>query len=1265
MIKMVTAELVSPCAARKLTIEHLGAPPSEHIQLPVPSLSLVENSKTNGSSDRYTPAVTDALDEDETYRHLNKRDISLAPLAGGCIAQGSYLADLERTLSWVDWSKLERWQEQPLALLQALTYRDQQTIPAAFWHSLDPRALVDEGSFDKAAFVYARLKREQISAPTASSDSSALDNLRRMFRSALQQQVDKQQRLEQLAAPPENPDSTAVFYDGLAWRNAAGKSFNELVQALDWQRVPGGNALNSEQKHALLQEKFTQWGESSQYSIGTPEQSLASTVQRILSYQRQPVPARFDSEQQLTEHFVALERDWESTRDYPIHPRLVFALHLVRASGVDLRPTRWRETFWQQHLLPRLVDRVKAGDIASLTWLVERLGLQGDPAWLRKLSTPDPSALPALLDALADTTRAVSTLSAQTLVSETFAELLRQQRTQESLRELAGGLIEHGLGKEIVEGDDSAAYARAALQYAGERLLAVGGEAPKFERRRMAETILRRYGLTEYELSAPRHYTLASANPNFAQSKFGSRVDEFLARADWAGVAGKTMVIAHHTVNPQDELQRAEEAFNRDLLTHPWVRAKAKENLRAARVILTQRALSEEIQRLLSQYQAETETQRAWKRGIETWLNTVPVLGPIYNIEEGIRHQFPLQAILGVISLGLDAFDLVSSGGGGSHPSARRRAAASLPSRDRNVLATVDTLRETMRLPPLEIDARVVINHDVLGINTLDTDLSTAQRALAQHARAGHAEVSWQGNTVVYLRNEGRVALVKERAGRYEEIDWLTGLPRESQHTIFREGTSSGYYSAPSHRTQADPRLSLAQTEIRGDKIVDRFTVQTVTALLEGKHDLSLRAFEDIFARHFTLSPGVADAQRFDCRAFYQRLYSRSPTFRRVVNGFDTSSDRARPWSIMIDDKAARAGSTYRAFTNFELRRIVVPSDEGISRMTYMSVDGVKVIQAEQVYLHEMLHALTGARDPVRQLDLLNRGPIVYLTDKILSEAGYRIPPQVMYRREDRLPDLPAHETVAGQREAAAHAMVIEDLYLDRMVDGITMPTIPNDLSTAATSQSLTLRQRAAVTQALANYRSTTRPPAIVSVTQRLCKQFGLNEQDSLSAHTHALQAVHFYRRLYEKSTTFRHLFDNYTLHAHPEAHWHYVWHDNQRATSGIERDNQTIYLLNDDGYYLSDEGVLPIERERKLAYYMLEILLLPHMATERSAQQATLERGAAVYFTDKILHEAGYHFPQQLSAQTATSRENAHYTLLRYHSAARRIVASEQAYLT
>jgi hypothetical protein len=190
-------------------------------------------------------------------------------------------------------------------------------------------------------------------------------------------------------------------------------------------------------------------------------------------------------------------------------------------------------------------------------------------------------------------------------------------------------------------------------------------------------------------------------------------------------------------------------------------------------------------------------------------------------------------------------------------------------------------------------------------------------------------------------------------------------------------------------------------------------------------------------------------------------------------------------------------------------------------------------------------------------------------------------------------------------------------------------------------------------------------------------KNFGFVGSESTPTEVMASDAkvlVSFYRRLYRKSETFRYLFDKMpTLDASldPAAAWKFMLDESppidslaqgaslRPATPG----SKEIYLLEDGLQYLSANGLRDVEVERKLTYDMVCAI----GGFDRLAPgEMYRNRGPAVYLTDSILTEAGFHFPKQLVAALANDGDAlAQSQLLAYQTSAQRAAVTEDEYLS
>ncbi len=144
-----------------------------------------------------------------------------------------------------------------------------------------------------------------------------------------------------------------------------------------------------------------------------------------------------------------------------------------------------------------------------------------------------------------------------------------------------------------------------------------------------------------------------------------------------------------------------------------------------------------------------------------------------------------------------------------------------------------------------------------------------------------------------------------------------------------------------------------------------------------------------------------------------------------------------------------------------------------------------------------------------------------------------------------------------------------------------------------------------------------------------------------------------FYANLYIKSDTFYYLFDRwYNLLSKLDNRWHFELSDSaaraelpvNKQVHAISDLRKKIYIFNDDTLYLTDKGLLPVERTRQLVHEMVQILT---EFKDSPTDIALKNRGAVVVITDKILDEAVYGFDKRLVYALAKSSDKAKQSVL------------------
>jgi PipA protein len=1150
---------------------------------------------------------------------------------------------------WVDYDKAARYDDSPSLLLQAVAAFDHRPIPPEFEMQLDPSLLEDEQILDTAAVLYDQL-REGSSSPTRGADMPLAER-RRKFLVALREDYALRRALDALGAQSGEARQKTPFFDGFAIRNAKHKTFDELAALPEVSADPAFAALTMEKKRSLLEKKFAQMGESTLYAIGTPEHSLATALLRVQRYRGMPVPMQFDNRASLLEAFKQVEKDWTTQRFYPYHPRLLFAAHLARSDGYEVMSPDDLLLVYENRVASRALGELASGNDLPAKWVAQYL---------------------SQLEVKGLSWKAQGELARTQVIQSLFAALSEAADGSEPIAGFARELRDSGaLSAKRFIGKDEKARLDALITYGNERLLAVFGAPPRFDRREAAVEVLRNHGLSQTEIDETRNYVIAGDNPHISRTNYGDLVDEFLERADWSGLVGSRMTLASGLqIVPRDELQQGEERFNNGLRSNLWVAARAQENLWTKDVQPTAQAQIEEVARIAGDLKTETESHRAWVRGAETWINTVPVAGPLYNIEEGIRHHDAARAAFGLLFLGVDLFDLGTAGGGrvrGGEVGRFHPVVAKM----RHTVAHLDASMGDVASHPLMVKATV----DPVDIAVRDGDIPLVRRDIAQRVRNGDRHVRWRDYDVVHLEHENRIVPVAQGDGQYYEIDWRSGRRVRVKSPLERNPLTGKLQ--PRHGTPDG--IDADAPTIRGSEVEKRFTVDKVKGILKDAQRADLRDFDKIFGENFEYK-SANGASTFDAEEFFGRLYKSSRTFRRLVNRFEDVESRVRnstrdafkKWELQVGE-AGPLGSPRKAYTDFEHRRIYMPEADTIEAMEYMTAAGPRPMSPEQAYLHEMVHALTGARDPERMLDMLNRGPVVYLTDKILSEGGYAMAEQVMYRRENSLPDMPPQETVEYHRPSATDAAHAENRYLDPWVDA--RPTaVPEEtlIEGVPIGSRITVRESKEIMHAVAMGDD----DVFLSMDDfdtKFKKNFGFYARNGTTevVASDATVVTNFYRRLYRKSETFRYLFDCMpAVDAGADATWRFML-DEEAPVGAVAQgaslhpaspSNKEIYLLDDGLRYLSSSGMRDVEFERKLTYDMVCAM---GGFRKLAPAETYRNRGTAVYLTDRILQEAGFHYPKQLAAALASVGDRAaEDRLLAYQTSAQRSAAVEDRYM-
>ncbi|AWK15710.1 hypothetical protein SK355_12920 [Candidatus Fukatsuia symbiotica] len=242
------------------------------------------------------------------------------------------LYSLMQTLSqWINWNKIKN---KPLttteALLGVIDYYDPHYALSDILAEYDKKY---QAIVDQAVLLYSLSQAEN------SLFNMDLPALRHAFIAVVEKEEGEKKILDQLFintnAIDETDNTPVIAFDGFAFKYALGKTFSDLANEL--KKLSVFFFLTDTEQTRILEKKLLAIEESKQYVIGTVQHSLASSVIRINQHHNQPVIDHWQSDQALLKEFKALIQHWNQHKHYPLHPFLLFSLHLAQSCRIDFK----------------------------------------------------------------------------------------------------------------------------------------------------------------------------------------------------------------------------------------------------------------------------------------------------------------------------------------------------------------------------------------------------------------------------------------------------------------------------------------------------------------------------------------------------------------------------------------------------------------------------------------------------------------------------------------------------------------------------------------------------------------------------------------------------------------------------------------------------------------------------------------------------------------------------------------------------------------
>ncbi|MGI4858471.1 MAG: PipA/GogA/GtgA family type III secretion system effector [Janthinobacterium lividum] len=612
-------------------------------------------------------------------------------------------------------------------------------------------------------------------------------------------------------------------------------------------------------------------------------------------------------------------------------------------------------------------------------------------------------------------------------------------------------------------------------------------------------------------------------------------------------------------------------------------------------------------------------------------LSLVPFVVPAYDIEEGVRLGNASRAMRGAFQFGADVL-MTWVGGRIDASLAVQDALPALEQEGRAALAMLHhgaaTLGET-HPKHLPLTGRTPLEpaHGVVTL-TEDGTVPLQHRHLAARARGGEIVPIRLRNVpnarLVHLPRERRVIPVGLAGATVWELDWeghIVGVVEarrlgDLREALLAETRVSNTPETPDTPGAPDPHANPPQRAAQWPA-PDGRTVESMERWLAladpapSRHPPPIQQADD--ALRGVLDFDEEDPEELAMFAELRAAYCRSATFRLMMQSITARADGRRLEFTIEPGATPHYTPAHHVIT-------VPPADE-IASIDYLGWHGPTRFDARDVWIHEFIHAMTRMSDPEPSLAALHRGPVVYLTDRILYEMNRRSPERIAYMR----PQVTHGGATIEPSPRVMDRVIRENILLDEQLALRTATGPRTPILGIAAMERATVRAALLIETLVRT--AVSRPAEPSPFVNRLLDAVRVDVLDThLPPGPHLRLARDFVRHaqaIYEGSAWARGFLDAWLRRETPQK-----WTLRQRAPLGVmqdalpyrvQTDQHRIELSFADVFaYLCPTGLQPYTMRRRVASLLSELAIPARART--STIDAELERGAVVYAENKLL---------------------------------------------
>lgn len=658
---------------------------------------------------------------------------------------------------------------------------------------------------------------------------------------------------------------------------------------------------------------------------------------------------------------------------------------------------------------------------------------------------------------------------------------------------------------------------------------------------------------------------------------------------------------------------------------------KKNHSVKSSLIMHVMKSVSSLIQKGLSQLISQERSQILME-DLETELLEIvkmtPIIGSTYTVIDGMIHEDALEIMAGSIALSKDILS--------------RSLNAEMLSVN---IFRFDFEKATTLGKKVKKTGEKEIEKIGLASNS---KTNNNPNELIDQVLSGNKDVKWQAPNgenaeLKYIEDLNEVVplrLHSEVDQRYIVLDWETGDQNFNYHYVdsikIPDTGQHQFFSRKFTGLNGGGKISdFLNYDVRGTPLKNRSTMLQLNYSLSEMTEYSMaknknieNSFKKFFKKKFTNNDEQVLFNELD--EHLMRIYDNSPTFRHYLNNFIDNAKKNDGYHVMFKN--------VHPATDYVNNLIGLPYPEKLENFKYVtSIDGTGTVLTkptlQQIYLHEILHAITYFDDLVDVNALVDRGPVITLESRIYYEAGADVPERIVYRADKNL----ASNKINVQDES-----IIAAWYENNIIDDYIDAKIKHSLHkrTLYKIYGNNIHDEPSIT----NYEKFSQK--IIANSNIVINKFNFNIKDLPNLFEFTTDASNdsfffsssksVYSQLvnaYTKSKSFRKSYKawlkikNQSPSIHNNEQWELnvnneIKHPDINNVYGIDEAKSTVNFYAGQSFYLSEKGMMEtpllrqiIEIYAEIIFHDLKITDLTKEANGRKAHQI---------FAEKILKELG-----------------------------------------